>query len=200
MELVFATNNPHKLEEIRSIVPADLPIRSLKEIGCEHEIAETAPDLDGNARIKAEHVLNEHEYDAFADDTGLEVNALDGRPGVYSARFASANPSFQENIDKLLYEMQGVRDRSARFRTIIFLYTKDGSKSFEGRIEGRIAEEPRGEQGFGYDPVFIPEGEDRTFAEMEASEKDRISHRGEAVRALAEFLSRKGTIADSGPF
>lgn len=195
MELVFATNNPHKLEEIRASVPKDLELLSLRDIGCEHEIAETAPDLEGNARLKAEHVLQYHGYDAFADDTGLEVKALDGRPGVFSARYAGKNPSFAENIEKLLGEMQGMSERSARFRTIIRLLTRTGEQSFEGRVEGQIAEHPSGSKGFGYDPVFIPNGEERTFAEMEASEKERIGHRGKAVRALGEYLSERGAFA-----
>lgn len=200
MELVFATNNPHKLEEIRMSVPESLRVLSLRDIGCEHEIPETAPDLEGNARIKAEHVLYEHGYEAFADDTGLEVKALNGRPGVYSARYAGEDPSFEENIEKLLAEMQGVRGRSACFRTIIHLCTKKGPKSFEGRVEGQIAESPSGEGGFGYDPVFIPEGEERTFAEMQASEKERISHRGKAVRALAEHLSEMDPLANPSSY
>lgn len=189
MELVFATNNLYKVKEAQESIPTHSNIRTLSSIGCEHEIEESAEDLEGNARIKAEHVFHEHGYPAFADDTGLEVKALDGRPGVYSARYAGSNPSFLDNIDKLLKEMEGVKDRKARFRTIIFLRTTEDERIFEGTVMGRIAESPQGRQGFGYDPVFIPEGEERTFAEMEAAEKERISHRGEAMRALGEYLA-----------
>ena len=189
MELVFATNNLYKVKEVQAPLPDELTVRTLSSIGCEHTIEETAPDLEGNARIKAEHVFHEHGYEAFADDTGLEVKALDGRPGVHSARFAGQNPSFLDNIDKLLNEMEGVEDRKARFRTIILLRTHEGERIFEGTVMGRIAEHPAGKQGFGYDPVFIPEGEERTFAEMEAEEKERIGHRGKAVRALTEHLN-----------
>ncbi len=189
MEWVFATNNLYKLKEVQDCLPDGLSIITLSSIGCDHEIEETAPDLEGNARIKAEHVFHVHGYEAFADDTGLEVKALDGRPGVHSARFAGQNPSFLDNIDKLLHEMEGVKDRKARFRTIILLRREEGERIFEGSVMGRIAESPAGKQGFGYDPVFIPEGEERTFAEMEATEKDRISHRGKAVKALADHLS-----------
>ena len=193
MELVFATNNLYKVKEVQDSVPADLTVRTLSSIGCEHEIEETAPDLVGNARIKAEHVLHEHGYEAFADDTGLEVKALNGRPGVHSARYAGSNPSFLDNIDKLLEEMEGMKDRKARFRTVILLRTERGEEIFEGTVMGHIAESPRGRQGFGYDPVFIPEGEERTFAEMEAEEKERIGHRGEAVRKLGEFLRKEAS-------
>jgi XTP/dITP diphosphohydrolase len=193
LELVFATNNLYKVKEVQDSVPADLMVRTLSSIGCEHEIEETAPDLVGNARIKAEHVFHEHGYEAFADDTGLEVKALNGRPGVHSARYAGSNPSFLDNIDKLLEEMEGMKDRKARFRTVILLRTERGEEIFEGTVMGHIAESPRGRQGFGYDPVFVPEGEERTFAEMEAEEKERIGHRGEAVRKLGEFLRKEAS-------
>ncbi len=189
MELVFATNNLYKVKEVQDSVPDPLTVRTLSSIGCDHEVEETAPDLEGNARLKAEHVFHQHGYNAFADDTGLEVKALNGRPGVYSARYAGSNPSFLDNIDKLLHEMEGVKDRKARFRTVIFLKTEEEERIFEGTVMGWIAEAPAGRQGFGYDPIFIPEGEERTFAEMEASEKERISHRGKAVRALGEYLA-----------
>jgi XTP/dITP diphosphohydrolase len=193
LELVFATNNLYKVKEVQDSVPADLTVRTLSSIGCEHEIEETAPDLVGNARIKAEHVFHEHGCEAFADDTGLEVKALNGRPGVHSARYAGSNPSFLDNIDKLLEEMEGMKDRKARFRTVILLRTERGEEIFEGTVMGHITESPRGRQGFGYDPVFVPEGEERTFAEMEAEEKERIGHRGEAVRKLGEFLRKEAS-------
>lgn len=189
MELVFATNNLYKLKEVQEILPSGIKLRTLRSIGCDHEVEESAPDLVGNARLKAEHVFLEHAYDAFADDTGLEVAALNGRPGVHSARFAGKNPSFQDNIDKLLSELKGKKDRSARFRTVILLRSAEGEQAFEGRVDGHIAAIPRGRKGFGYDPVFVPEGEDRTFAEMEDQEKERVSHRGRAVRALVDHLS-----------
>ncbi len=189
MELVFATNNPHKLEEVQNAIGPSVEVRSLRSIGCEHEIPETGDTLEANARIKAAHVFETHGHDAFSDDTGLEVEALDGRPGVHSARYAGENPSFQDNIEKLLREMKGIEERSARFRTVIALFCGGTEHYFEGSVEGRIAESSRGEGGFGYDPVFIPEGEERSFAEMAPEEKERIGHRGKAVRALAEFLA-----------
>lgn len=190
MELVFATNNPHKLKEVQDALPS-LKIKPLDSIDCHHDIPETGNTLEENARIKAAHVFEEHGHEAFSDDTGLEVEALNGRPGVYSARYAGENPSFRDNIEKLLGEMKDVKERSARFRTVIALLTKDEAHYFEGVVEGRIAEEPRGEGGFGYDPVFIPHGEERSLAEMSSAEKERIGHRGKAVRALAEHLSEK---------
>lgn len=189
MELVFATNNPHKLEEVQNAIGPSLEVRSLRSIGCEHEIPETEDTLEANARIKAAHVFETHGHDAFSDDTGLEVEALNGRPGVHSARYAGEDPSFQDNIEKLLGEMKGVEERSARFRTVIALFCDGTEHYFEGSVEGRIAESPRGEGGFGYDPVFIPEGEERSFAEMTPGEKENLGHRGKAVRALAEFLA-----------
>lgn len=188
MELVFATNNPHKLKEVKEAAPDGLRILSLWDIGCEHEIEETGDSLEANALIKARHVHSAHGAESFADDTGLEVDALEGRPGVHSARYAGEKPSFQDNVEKLLREMAGVSDRSARFRTVIALLMNGEERLFEGKVEGWIAEEPKGEQGFGYDPVFIPEGEARTFAQMDPKEKEGIGHRGRAVRALGEFL------------
>lgn len=189
MELVFATNNPHKLEEVQNAIGPSVEVLSLRSISCEHEIPETGDTLKANARIKAVHVLEAHGHDAFSDDTGLEVEALDGRPGVHSARYAGKDPSFQDNIEKLLGEMKGIEDRSARFRTVIALFCDGEEHYFEGSVEGRIAESPRGEGGFGYDPVFIPEGEERSFSEMTPEEKESLGHRGKAVRALAEFLA-----------
>ena len=187
-ELVFATHNPNKLEEIRQMLPAGICLRSLDEIGCTEEIPETAPTLEGNARLKAEYVRNRYGYDCIADDTGLEVEALGGAPGVYSARYAGPQADARANTERLLQAMKRVDRRHARFRTVIALTEGDSCRFFEGVVEGEITESPRGEGGFGYDPVFRPVGHDRTFAEFSTDEKNRISHRGKAFRALQAYL------------
>lgn len=186
--MVFATNNPHKLQEIRQILGESLRVQSLAEIGCTDDIPETAPTLEGNAEIKARYVAEHFGTDCFADDTGLEVPALGGAPGVYSARYAGPGHDSAANMTKLLREMEGVTDRRARFRTVIALLRGGKLELVEGVVNGTIATEPHGTDGFGYDPVFIPEGGVRTFAEMSADEKNAISHRGRAVEALAKIL------------
>lgn len=187
-KLVFATNNPHKLEEVRAILGSDVEVLSLRDIGCTADIPETADTLEGNALLKARFVASRYGVDCFADDTGLEVAALDGAPGVYSARFAGPGCTPADNVRKLLGLMQDAGDRSARFRTVVALIRGGKEYCFEGMVGGTIARTPAGCGGFGYDPVFVPEGYDRTFAELPPAEKNRISHRARAVAKLADFL------------
>ena len=190
-ELIFATNNQHKLTEIQSIIGNKFSLKSLKEIGCNEDIPETAPTLDGNALLKAEFVFNRYGKNCFADDTGLEIEALGGRPGVFSARYATDGHDFEANIDKVLYELSGIKNRRARFRTVIALILDRSTYYFEGIVNGVIITERKGEKGFGYDPVFLPDGYSSTFAEMPLSEKNKISHRARAVKKLVEFLNLK---------
>jgi XTP/dITP diphosphohydrolase len=187
-EIVFATNNQHKLEEVRAMLGDSYKVVSLKEIGCFDDIPETADTLKGNALQKAEWVKERYGYDCFADDTGLEVEALGGAPGVYSARYAGENVTYADNNRKLLQEMKGKTNRNAAFKTVICLILNGETHFFEGEVRGRIIEENRGTTGFGYDPVFIPEGYDVTFAEMGAELKNKISHRARATAALVKFL------------
>ena len=189
MKLVFATNNKHKLEEVRSMLRSEFELLSLNDIGCNEDIEETEDTLEGNAKIKSDFIKDKFGKNCFADDTGLEVEALNGAPGVYSARYAGSNPSFQDNVNKLLEEMQGVENRKARFRTVISLTLNNEQYFFEGICEGEITKKQSGEQGFGYDPVFSPFGTDLTFAEMSLEDKSKISHRGIAVREFVAFLN-----------
>lgn len=189
--IVFATNNSHKLQEIRSIVGGRYNILSLSDIDCHDEIPETADTLEGNAILKARWVSEKYGYDCFADDTGLEVYILGNRPGVYSARYAGEPCDSEKNIDKLLSELDGLNDRRARFRTVIALISNNELKEFEGKIEGVVIKERRGNGGFGYDKVFVPEGYDRTFAEMESFEKNSISHRAKATQLLIDYLNKE---------
>lgn len=172
------------------MLPAELQLISLKDIECEDDLPETGVKLEDNARQKARYVHDKFGVDCFADDTGLEIEALNGRPGVYSARYAGPACIAEENVQKVLTELQGVQNRKARFRTVIALYLGDQEYIFEGSIEGRITESPAGSNGFGYDPVFIPEGEQRTFAEMSLEEKNRFSHRSNAISNLSDFLKQ----------
>lgn len=190
-QLVFATNNPHKLQEIRAILGSDFLVKGLCDIGCTEDIPETADTLEGNAAIKARYVKEHYGYDCFADDTGLEVTALGGAPGVYSARYAGPGHDSAANVALLLENMKNENDRTARFRTVIALTEGDEIKEFEGIVNGRIIESLRGDGGFGYDPVFVPDGYDMTFAELSAEEKNSISHRGRAVAALLQYLTEK---------
>lgn len=190
-KLVFATNNAHKLEEIRAILGDKMEILSLADINCHADIPETANTLEGNAHLKSEYVYNHYGLDCFADDTGLEVEALDGAPGVYSARYAGDGHDSQVNMQKLLKEMEEKNNRKAQFRTVISLIEKGEEKLFEGIVRGEITREKRGNSGFGYDPVFQPEGFDVTFAEMGSEVKNKISHRARAVKALCDYLSKK---------
>lgn len=187
-EIVFATNNLHKLEEARALAAGKMKILSLSDINCHDDIPETAATLEGNALIKARWVKEKYGYDCFADDTGLMVDALDGAPGVYSARFAGAQCNANDNMALLLEKLQGKSDRKARFVTVIAL-VKDGEEHlFTGKVEGTIATEPHGTEGFGYDPVFIAEESGLPFAEMSQQDKNAISHRGRAMRQLIDFL------------
>lgn len=191
-KLVFATNNPHKLEEIRAILGSNLEILSLADIGCDADIPETAETLEGNALIKAHYVYDNYKLDCFADDTGLEVDALHGLPGVHTARYAYPDRHDPEaNMIKLLEALRENNDRNARFRTVIALIEKGKEHLFEGVVEGVIAREKSGTQGFGYDPVFIPEGNSKTFAELGEDIKNTISHRARAVQKLAEYLASR---------
>ncbi len=198
-ELIFVTNNRHKLSEIRQIAGSEFRINSLAEIGFTEDIEETAETLEGNALIKARHIHALTGADCFADDTGLEVDALGGAPGVYSARYAGEKATYADNVNKILAAMGGMENRRARFRTVIALILENREYLFDGKVEGTIISEPRGSEGFGYDPVFLPEGQSETFAEMNADRKNGISHRGQAVEALMRFLREKGNkTGDSG--
>lgn len=188
-ELIFATNNLHKLTEIQSIIGDKFSIKSLQQIGCNEDIPETSPTLEGNALLKAEFVFNRYGKNCFADDTGLEIEALNGRPGVFSARYATNGHDFEANIDKVLSELSGIENRKARFRTVIALILDGSVHYFEGIVNGEIIAEKKGGKGFGYDPVFLPDGYQLTFAEMSLSEKNTISHRAKAVNRLVEFLN-----------
>ncbi len=188
MKIVFATNNKHKLEEIRHLAGNNIKIVSLKEIACYDDIPETGITLEENALQKANFVYSRYNMNCFADDTGLEIEALDNRPGVYSARYAGHEQNFLKNINKVLEEMKDQSNRKARFRTVIALILDHNKYYFEGIVNGKIIMEKKGKQGFGYDPIFLPEGYDQTFAEMSLDEKNKISHRARATRKLIAFL------------
>ena len=189
MKLVFATNNAHKLEEIREMAGGQYEIVSLKEIGCQEEIPEEQDTLEGNALQKARFVKERYGADCFADDTGLEIAALGGEPGVRSARYAGEGHDSEANMRKVLAKMEGVDDRRARFRTVIALILDGEEHLFEGEVRGEILREKHGAEGFGYDPIFRPEGFAESFAEMSLDAKNAISHRGRAPRALFGFLN-----------
>lgn len=191
MELVFVTSNKHKASEVQKVIDHRFRIMNLQDIGCEDDIPETADTFKGNALLKAEHVYTMFKMNCFADDSGLEVDALNGAPGVYSARYAGEPKSDEKNTLKLLKELEGKANRTARFKTVIALILNGTSYFFEGVIEGDIAEQARGSMGFGYDPVFMPKGYSKTFAEMSADEKNSISHRALAVKQMNDFLSTK---------
>lgn len=188
MELVFATNNKHKLEEITHIIGDRYTIISLKELGCYNDIPETETTLEGNALLKARYIHSRYHCNCFADDTGLEIEALQGEPGVYSARYAGEHCSFEDNIVKVLQKMEGKTNRKALFRTVIALIIDNQEYLFEGCIKGSIIEDQKGISGFGYDPIFIPNGYTQTFAEMGDELKNRISHRAIATQKLIDFL------------
>lgn len=189
-KLVFATNNAHKLSEVRSILAPHYEIISLAELNCFDDIPETAATLQGNALLKAEYIYKKFGVDCFADDTGLEVEALHGEPGVYSARYAGPANDAQANMQKLLQELGQNENRKACFRTVITLIIRGEQFYFEGRINGRIATQPTGTAGFGYDPIFIPDGYSQSFAELGTEEKNKISHRALAVIKLTEYLQK----------
>lgn len=188
--LVFATNNQHKLKEIQALLGNHFTLKTLEEIGCSEDIVEDAPDLEGNARIKARYIKEHYGLDCFADDTGLEIEALDNAPGVISARYAGEQRSSEDNMQLVLEKLKNQVNRSARFRTAICLILDGEEHLFEGIVEGRIAEERNGDEGFGYDPIFYPEGQNKTFAQMSSEAKNAISHRGRAFQKMIEFLHR----------
>lgn len=191
MKICFATNNRKKIEEVKAALGPEYELVSLQEIGCFEELPETGDTLDHNAFQKARYVKEHFGVDCFADDTGLEVEALEGAPGVYSGRFAGEPRSDERNIDLLLEKMEGKTNRKARFRTVIALILEGKEYQFEGIAEGEILHRRVGEKGFGYDPVFRSTGFDRTFAELSLEEKNEISHRGKAIKALADFLGQR---------
>ena len=191
MKLVFATNNRHKLDEVRAIVGDRVEVLSLNDIECHDEIPETADTLQGNALIKARYIYDKYGLNCFADDTGLEVEALSGEPGVYSARYAGEECSSEANMQKLLHNLTGKSNRNAQFRTVIALIINGEEKLFNGIVKGSITEEKRGDSGFGYDPIFIPEGFSESFAQMSSEQKNSISHRYRATEQLSNYLKEK---------
>lgn len=191
MTLIFATHNRHKLEEVQAVLGPAFTLVTPDEAGVHEEIPEEQPTLEGNAFQKADFLYRRTGKNCFADDTGLEVEALGGAPGVYSARYAGEHVSYEDNNRLLLKNLEGVADRRARFRTVIALILDGQRYRFEGVVEGRIATEPHGDQGFGYDPLFIPDGYETSFAEMSAGAKNAISHRGRAVEKLVAFLKER---------
>lgn len=190
-KLVFATNNRHKLDEVSAILGDKIEILSLKEIGCEVDIPETSDTLEGNALLKTQYIHRHYALDAFSDDTGLEIEALNNEPGVYSARYAGTGKDSLANMRKVLEKLQGVENRKAQFRTAISLIWEGKTYLFEGIIKGEIIEEKRGDSGFGYDPIFVPDGYTETFAELGNDVKNEISHRALAVKKLSDFLNGK---------
>lgn len=191
MKLVFATNNPNKIAEIRMLVPPSIEILSLSDINCQEELPETSDTLEDNATQKAYFVYDNYGYNCFADDTGLEIDVLDGRPGVYSARYAGDDCIAENNIQKVLDDMQNEDNRDACFRTIISLVIDGKEYQFEGQVDGQIIPEKWGDKGFGYDPIFLPDGFEESFAQMSVQQKNEISHRGLAVKELIDFLRRR---------
>ena len=190
MKLVFATNNQHKLEELKTILDKKFELLSLMDLGCFDEIPEDHDTLEGNASQKAFYIFNKYAVSCFADDTGLEIEALNNEPGVYSARYAGVDRDAGANMRKVLTKLDKINNRSARFRTVISLVVDGKELQFEGVVNGTILEEKQGEKGFGYDPIFQPDGYKCSFAQMGMEEKNKISHRGRAVRKLVEYLNR----------
>ena len=191
MKLVFATNNQNKVNEIKSLIGNGVEILSLKDIGCNEELSETQETLEENALQKASYVADKYGVNCFADDTGLEVESLNGAPGVYSARYAGMECKAEDNMTKVLAELDGKENRAAKFRTIVALILNGEKHSFEGKIDGSITRSKSGSDGFGYDPIFQPNGFDITFSEMSMAEKNTISHRGKAVAKLVAFLKEE---------
>lgn len=192
MKIVFATHNKNKLKEVQASLPKEIKLISLKDIGCNEPIEETESTLEANAALKANYVFEKYGYPCFADDTGLEVDALDGKPGVYSARYAGENATDADNRRKLLKDLANISNKKARFRTVIALrLSKEDIEYFEGICKGEILEAERGEQGFGYDSIFRPKGYDESFAEMDLEAKNKISHRGKAIKLLASYFKNK---------
>jgi XTP/dITP diphosphohydrolase len=193
MKLVFATNNKHKLQEIKHILGNSIELLSLNDIGCMEDIPENQPTIEGNAAEKSFYVYNKYGYNCFADDTGLEIEALNGEPGVYSARYAGEEKSSDKNIELVLLKLNKIKNRKARFKTVISLVIDGRETQFEGIVNGEILEERRGATGFGYDPVFKPIESSLSFAEMSLDEKNKISHRGRATQKLIDYLTHLKT-------
>lgn len=191
MKLVFATQNENKAREIAQLLSSPFEVLTLKEIGCHDDIPETAETLEGNASMKSKYIFEKFNCDCFSDDTGLEIEALNNRPGVYSARYAGEQKDANENMNKVLAELENLENRKARFRTVISLIWKGKEYLFEGIVEGRIAEEKTGNQGFGYDPIFIPEDKNVSFACMDLAEKNALSHRARAFEKMRQFLQQE---------
>ncbi len=193
MELVFATNNLNKLVELQKIISDSIILKSLSDIDCNEEIPETGDTLESNASQKSTYIYSKYKINCFSDDTGLEIEALNGAPGVYSARYSGEDKDAKKNMDKVLQELKGIQNRRARFRTVISLIIDGKEYQFEGIVNGQITEFESGREGFGYDPIFMPDGYTKTFAELPLSEKNKISHRGNAVKKLVEFLNSNYT-------
>jgi len=191
MKIVFATNNQNKVNEVQSLLPKNISILSLKDIGCTEDIPETQPTIEGNAIQKAQYVKEHYGYDCFADDTGLEVHALNGEPGVFSARYAGPQRNAEDNMNKLLQNLEAKEDRSAQFKTVVALILDGKQHTFTGICEGTIINEKRGDKGFGYDPIFMADGFTETFAQISLEEKNRVGHRGKAVQKLIDFLQQQ---------
>lgn len=191
MKLVFASNNPNKIKEIQQMLPESITILSLEDIGCTEDIPETSDTIEGNAILKANYVTEKYGYNCFADDTGLEVEALNGEPGVYSARYAGEQKNADDNMDKLLLNLENKTNRKAQFKTVITLNLNDNQYLFSGIVKGNITTQKTGTQGFGYDPIFIAENDTQTFAQLSLEEKANISHRGIAVKQLILFLQKQ---------
>jgi len=189
-EIIFVSNNQHKVKEVQQAIGDSFTIKSLSDIEFHEEIPETQDNLKGNALQKAETIYSKYHIDCFADDTGLEIDALDGRPGVFSARYAGEQCNSEDNIQKVLAELRDTTNRNARFRTIICLILNEEKYFFEGVAEGKIIDELKGKEGFGYDPIFVPNGYEKSFAEIDLNLKNNISHRGKAVRKLSTFLKQ----------
>lgn len=189
MDLVFASNNKNKILEIQSILDGSIKILSLEDIGCHEDIPETANTIEGNAILKADYVTKKYGYDCFADDTGLEISALNGEPGVYSARYAGEQRNSDDNMNKVLNGLNNVSNRKAHFKTVIALNLNGKQHLFTGIADGSITQDKKGDQGFGYDPIFQPEGYEETFAELPLTVKNKISHRGKATQQLIDFLN-----------
>ena len=190
MELVFATNNQHKIEEIQSLLGNDFVVKGLKDIGCDVDIPETANTFEGNALQKAQFVYEHYKVPCFSDDTGLEIEALNGEPGVYSARYAGEEKNSEKNMQKVLEKLQGVTNRQAQFRTVIAYVDGKNNYFFEGIVRGTILDHKRGDKGFGYDPIFVPEGCTETFAELDMAVKNSMSHRGRAMEKFIAFFNQ----------
>ncbi len=188
MKLVFATNNKHKLAEIQQVLGDKFEIISLKDLNFSEDIPEPHDSLEDNAREKSSFVYNRFKMNCFADDTGLEIEALNGEPGVYAARYAGENPSYDDNMNKVLENLKGIENRKARFRTVVSLIIDGKEFQFEGIVEGKILKEKHGDAGFGYDPIFMPDGYNQSFAQMSHNIKNKISHRGKAIEKLIAFL------------